>query len=172
MLSTDNTLRVAVKIWHNESNGTITGLTSWNKGEPFASLGVGHFTWHPTTHHSQRALAESFPSLIKYIEQQGIMVPPWLQGETVPSCPWANRNAFITAQNDPKMQELRLFLLQTIPLQAEFIVRRLQATLAMMLHATPKPLHPYIRNQFSMLTQTPQGLYALIDYTNFKGTGV
>ena len=31
------------RIWMNECGGTIEGLTSWNKGEYFASLGLGHF---------------------------------------------------------------------------------------------------------------------------------
>jgi hypothetical protein len=35
------------KIWQNECNGTIAGLTSWNAGEDFASLGIGHFIWYP-----------------------------------------------------------------------------------------------------------------------------
>ena len=28
------------------AGGTISGLTSWNVGENFASLGIGHFIWY------------------------------------------------------------------------------------------------------------------------------
>ncbi|RYD29224.1 MAG: hypothetical protein EOP87_18635, partial [Verrucomicrobiaceae bacterium] len=35
------------KIWQNESGGTVNGLTAWNGGEGFPSLGIGHFIWYP-----------------------------------------------------------------------------------------------------------------------------
>jgi hypothetical protein len=35
------------RVWQNECNGTREGLTSWNTGENFASLGIGHFIWYP-----------------------------------------------------------------------------------------------------------------------------
>jgi hypothetical protein len=35
------------KIWQNESGGTVEGLTAWNVGEEFPSLGIGHFIWYP-----------------------------------------------------------------------------------------------------------------------------
>src|SRR5512133_2670274 len=40
-LSHADGLRIGKKIWQNECNGTISGLTSWNGGEDFASLGIG-----------------------------------------------------------------------------------------------------------------------------------
>ena len=39
--------RIGKRIWSNECNGTVDGLTSWNTGENFASLGIGHFIWYP-----------------------------------------------------------------------------------------------------------------------------
>ncbi len=42
-LSPDQLQRVGQRIWQNECSGTIDGLTSWNSGEDFASLGIGHF---------------------------------------------------------------------------------------------------------------------------------
>ncbi|MFZ4681922.1 MAG: hypothetical protein ACOYMS_05440, partial [Terrimicrobiaceae bacterium] len=35
------------RIWKNECAGSVDGLTSWNSGEDFASLGIGHFIWYP-----------------------------------------------------------------------------------------------------------------------------
>jgi len=42
-----DSLAIGRKIWQNECAGTVEGLTSWNKGEDFASLGIGHFIWYP-----------------------------------------------------------------------------------------------------------------------------
>ncbi|MDG1976339.1 MAG: hypothetical protein P8I39_07365, partial [Akkermansiaceae bacterium] len=38
---------IGQKIWQNESAGKVTGLTHWNDGEEFPSLGIGHFIWYP-----------------------------------------------------------------------------------------------------------------------------
>ncbi|HSV63887.1 MAG TPA: hypothetical protein VLH83_11140, partial [Chthoniobacterales bacterium] len=38
-LSPVETRRIGNKIWRNECGGTVAGLTSWNAGENFASLG-------------------------------------------------------------------------------------------------------------------------------------
>src|SRR5947209_16869996 len=39
-LSRPETERIGKKIWQNECNGTVSGLTSWNGGENVASLGI------------------------------------------------------------------------------------------------------------------------------------
>lgn len=36
---------LADKIWRNESGRDVTKLVWWNRGEHFASLGIGHFIW-------------------------------------------------------------------------------------------------------------------------------
>ena len=46
-ISHSDALKVGKRVWQNECNGTISGLTSWNQGEDFASLGIGHFIWYP-----------------------------------------------------------------------------------------------------------------------------
>jgi hypothetical protein len=38
---------VGKKVWINECDGTVAGLTSWNGDEAFPSLGIGHFIWYP-----------------------------------------------------------------------------------------------------------------------------
>jgi hypothetical protein len=42
-LSHGDALKIGKRVWQNECNGTVSGLTSWNQGEDFASLGIGHF---------------------------------------------------------------------------------------------------------------------------------
>ena len=46
-LSPEEARRIGRLIWRNESGGTRGGLTSWNAGEDFASLGIAHFIWYP-----------------------------------------------------------------------------------------------------------------------------
>ncbi|PYK40467.1 MAG: hypothetical protein DME60_07965, partial [Verrucomicrobia bacterium] len=46
-LTHSEALVIGKRIWQNECNGTVAGLTSWNEGENFASLGIGHFIWYP-----------------------------------------------------------------------------------------------------------------------------
>src|SRR2546423_8459695 len=61
--------RIGKKIWQNECNGTISGLTSWNAGEDFASLGIGHFIWYPEG--KPGPFEESFPKLVAFVAQHG-----------------------------------------------------------------------------------------------------
>ena len=46
-LTDKQALEIGKRIWANECAGTISGLTSWNKGEAFPSLGIAHFIWYP-----------------------------------------------------------------------------------------------------------------------------
>lgn len=165
----EEAMRIGVKIWHNECAGKISGLTSWNEGERFASLGIGHFIWSPDNHIGNND--EGFPQLLKYMEKNGVTLPAWLQGDKIPPCPWQTREIFNAAQNSEQMQELRQFLVATIPIQARFMAYR-------MVHAFPKLItsaayedRDFINEQFYILSCTPQGLYALVDYVNFKGDG-
>ncbi len=45
-ISASEAKAIGKRIWINECGGTVEGLTSWNKGEYFASLGIGHFIGH------------------------------------------------------------------------------------------------------------------------------
>ncbi len=70
------------------------------------------------------------------------------------------------------MKELRQFLVDTVDVQAEFLVRRLQKALAKMLGAAPAADRANIERQFERVATTATGCYALVDYVNFKGEGV
>jgi hypothetical protein len=163
-------ISIGMKIWHNECDGKISGLTTWNEGEKFASLGVGHFNWYPNAHlHSSK---DGFPQLIKYMEHTGIPIPIWLHGEVVPPCPWHTRSEFQAAQKSQKMRELRQFLVETIPIQAQFMTYRLIQALPKLLSSTSSHENQqFIYDQFITLSRTPKGIYALVDYINFKGEG-
>ena len=169
-LSRADTLRIGKKIWQNECNGTIAGLTSWNKGEDFASLGIGHFIWYPK---GQRGpFEESFPKLVSFISKRGAKLPGLLLGIGELRCPWNSRTEFVHAQNTREMRQLRQFLADTVDLQTEFLIYRLQNALPKMLDETAPTDRANIQQQFERLASTPQGCYALVDYVNFKGEGV
>ena len=164
-------LPIGIKIWFNECGGSVEGLTTWNKGEVFASLGIGHFLWHPYPSKSA-SLSRDFPALVNYIKERGIQPPEWLQGDGLLYCPWANRTEFYRAKNSLRMIELRNFLQRSIAIQAEYMTKNLQNFLPKLLSYTPKYDRQFIYDKFYSLAKTPSGLYALVDFINFKGAGL
>lgn len=169
-ITSQQALEIGVKIWYNECAGTTAGLTTWNRGENFASLGIGHFIWYPNG--EAHTYSESFPALLRFMQARGIAIPHWLQANGTSYCPWNNREEFLAAKNTPEMIELRKFLVSTISVQAEFMVARMESALPKMLASLPPEQRPYIREQFYRIASTPLGVYALVDYVNFKGIGV
>ena len=166
-LSSSDALRIGKRIWQNECGGTISGLTSWNAGENFASLGIGHFIWYPR---GQRGpFDESFPKLVRFVSAHGAKLPQFLLPGQDTFCPWNSRAEFQQAIDSPKMKQLRQFLVDTIDLQAQFLVTRLQDALPKMLAETADRQN--VRQQFNRVAATAQGCYALVDYVNFKGEG-
>ena len=169
-LTRSETLWIGKKIWQNECNGTVAGLTSWNEGENFASLGIGHFIWYPK---GQRGpFEESFPKLVSFIAKRGAKLPGLLLGAGELPCPWNSRAEFLQAQETPEMRQLRRFLADTVDLQTEFLISRLQNALPKMLAEAAPSDRANVQQQFERLASTSQGCYALVDYVNFKGEGV
>ena len=166
VLSPADAQRIGQRIWQNECGGTVSGLTSWNTGENFASLGIGHFIWYPAG--ERGPFEESFPELAKFISAHGGRTPEFV-GKGDRACPWNSRSAFRQAQNSAMMRELREFLVRTIDLQAEFLVARLQQSLPKMLAQARDPGR--VEREFNRVSATREGCYALADYVNFKGEG-
>jgi hypothetical protein len=169
-LSHQDAMGIGRKIWLNECGGTVAGLTSWNAGENFASLGIGHFIWYPTG--VRGPFEESFPQFVHYTEKRGAKLPQLLLGPENAACPWNSRAEFLRAESSSQMKHLRIFLKDTIDLQADFLVERLRDALPKMLAAVPAEKHRQIEEQFERVARSAQGCYALIDYVNFKGEGV
>lgn len=164
----DEAMRIGRLIWQNECGGSVMGLTSWNQGEDFASLGIGHFIWYHA--HASGPFEESFPKLLAFLTDNGAILPDWLKGQ--PPCPWPSRDAFWRDIDSARMQELRNLLSGTIPLQARFMAERMQSSLPKILAAAPQDEREALRRQFERVAGEPMGLYALTDYVNFKGEGV
>jgi len=169
-LSHADAQRIGKKIWQNECNGTISGLTAWNQGEDFASLGIGHFIWYPKGRRGP--FEESFPKVVSFISKRGAKLPPLLLRGGEQPCPWNSRVKFLRAQHTVEMNQLRQFLVDTIDLQAEFLIARLEGALPKMLAEAAPADRANVQQQFERLARTPQGCYALVDYVNFKGEGV
>jgi hypothetical protein len=167
-ISDAEALRIGKKIWQNESNGTVAGLTAWNAGENFASLGIGHFIWYPQGVHGP--FEESFPKFLAFARDRRAAIPAWLNQSS--ACPWNSRAEFSSAENSTQTRELRQFLSRTIDVQAQFMVARLQQSLAKMLDEAAPADRANIERQFDRVASTPHGCYALVDYVNFKGEGV
>lgn len=150
---------IGERIWKNECNGTEKGLTSWNKNEPFPSMGIGHFIWYPEKCTSP--FEETFPSLIQFLKTKGVIVLLWTEKE----CPWATREAFYQNFDEKGMTELRSLLASTVPLQTEFIIERFEIAMKKVLGS------PRVKKQYDRLMKSPEGVFAMIDYFNFKGSG-
>jgi hypothetical protein len=154
------------RVWQNECGGTRDGLTSWNTGENFASLGIGHFIWYPKG--ARGPFEESFPGLVRFLSENGVKTPAWLGGD----CPWSSRAEFQADSRGARMNELRDLLASTIRLQSRLLAQRMQRALPKMLDAAPAAQRANVRAQFERLAAAGAGTYALIDYVNFKGEGI
>ena len=168
-LAQKDAAEIGQKIWQNESSGQIEGLTTWNRGEHFASLGIGHFIWYPQG--EEEKFTETFPELLEFMQAQGVILPDWLPD--TPDCPWQTRQDFLSQQYSDKMVSLRTLMKNTVPIQVQFIIRRLEMALPKMLETLPTDeQRAHVRQQFYRVAKIPNGIYALIDYVHFKGEGI
>jgi len=175
-LNNDQLTFIAEKVWQNEAAGNLEYLLYWSPNESFLSLGLAHFIWYAEGNRSR--YREMFPLLVDYLAGNNVRLPGWLDAKT--ACPWENRKAFQKAKesNTKKYQELYELLVRTMPIQAEFIIERMQDSLRNMLSSikNQKEKKRLKRNYHNVLhdengTVSIQGLYEIVDYVNFKGEG-
>ncbi len=169
--------QIAHKIWLNEGSGKRSKLVWWNKGEEFASVGIGHFIWF--TADKPMWFWEAFPPMLRFITAHGAKPPPWLTPQT--HCIWNHYSAWKDAKRHatPKMRELTAFMERTKGLQARFMLHRLNTAFPKILqYATAHHQGTIVARNYRRLlyrkngTVDPQGAYILIDYINFKGDGI
>lgn len=154
------------KIWQNECAGTVDGLTSWNGGEEFPSLGIGHFIWYPAGFKGR--FEESWPSFVTFARKNGAK-PPAVALEA--HSPWKTKAEFQKDFKGARLASLRTWLAGCVGLQTDFIIARSRAALPKILAAAPASERNRIAANYQKVATTPQGTYALIDYVNFKGEG-
>lgn len=166
-ISTTQAQAIGNKIWLNEGAGKYENLTVWNKNENFPSFGIGHFIWYPKG--IEGPFTESFPQLLQHLAQT-IPLPAWLNNRV--DAPWHSRDEFYANISSPELANLRRLLQNTIPQQVDFIMQRMEAALPKMLATLPNQARrTQVHKQFYRVSQHPNGIYALIDYVNFKGEG-
>ena len=155
------------KIWQNECAGSVAGLTTWNAGEEFPSLGIGHFIWYPAGFKGR--FEESWPQFAAFASQRGAKVPPvGLERYS----PWRTKAEFQADFKGPRLTALRSWLAGNVSLQTDFIIARSRAALPKILTAAPAGEKARIEANYQKVATTSQGTYALIDYVNFKGDGI
>ena len=151
-ISTQDLDQIASRIYQNECSSKAENLVHWNPGEECLSLGIGHFIWYPEG--QTQGFDERFPLFVQYLQKKNIELIPFLQKNV--HCPWKSRDAFLAAKNSPDVEALRTFLLKTRSYQAAFMAERISG---------------FEGIRFDAIYNSPKGLYALIDYVNFKGEG-
>ncbi|MHA7879961.1 MAG: hypothetical protein ACX931_09235 [Saccharospirillum sp.] len=169
-LTTDQLDWVGQRIYHNECASRPACLVHWNEGEAFPSLGIGHFIWYPTGIDGR--FVESFPGLMERYRQANIPLPEWLANLDPFDAPWPNRDAFLSETDSLKVADLRRLLETTQGQQAAHIFERAQGAMTQVINAAPAADRARLTHHLNALSQTPGGVYALIDYVNFKGEGL
>ena len=154
------------KIWQNECAGTVPGLTTWNAGEEFPSLGIGHFIWYPAGFKGR--FNETWPQFVAFAKKKGVTLPSVAYEK---SSPWNTKAEFQKDFDGARLTSLRKFLSGNITVQTDFIIDRSRAALPKILAAAPASEKARIETNYHKVATTPQGTYALIDYVNFKGEG-
>ena len=157
-------------IYYNETSGKPENLMKWNENEQFVSWGIGHFIWYPAG--IPQRFDQTFPDLIIYLQDHGVRLPPWLINAQRTGAPWPNKQAFIQSQNDPEVRELKRLLLDTKELQTLFFFDRIHETIPSIVNQAPANKRQLIINNYNAVAHTQGGWYPLIDYINFKGTGL
>lgn len=159
---------IARRIYQNEANQNPKYLTYWSQAEPFPSFGIGHFIWIPKG--LDVPFVETFPHMVAFVSQHEA-APLWLSQLTPFHPPWQNRAEFYQAWSKTKLTQLRDWLQRTKSLQAQFIAHQL----IQKLERQVQTLHPieaeFFWDKITQLIQDKRGLFAMIDYYNFKGLG-
>jgi len=161
---------IGSRIYRNEALGKPGYLTHWNQGEDFASLGIGHFIWFPQG--VDAPFDEQFPAMFEFVSRavpKTLQAPDWIRQLDPFDAPWDSKHAFDEAWSSPEMAGLRQWLQATQRYQARFIVAAFERRWRDL--ELPAGQKQRLTAQLQQLFATPEGLFAVIDYYNFKGLG-
>jgi hypothetical protein len=166
--------RLGRRIWLNEAGGRQDRLVHWLPGEHHLSLGIGHVIWYPAG--ARDRFHESFPDLVAFLRRRGVRLPAWLTPGA--ACPWRTRAEFLAAAADPRLIELHKLLAATATDQVAFLIERLASALPAILGAAPtETARARLAGRLGGIlyaadgSLAAEGVYALVDYVNFKGEG-
>lgn len=159
---------IAKRIYQNEIGGNPENLTFWHKNEEFPSLGIGHFIWIPKD--SEVPFVETFPQMVQYVSHVEA-APKWLRNLRPFQPPWQNKAQFDHDFYSQRMKQLRRWLSITHRAQAEFIYLGLTEKWQAAMPNLSDKKRQKVNALFSQMQTNRMGLFALIDYYNFKGLG-
>ena len=168
-ISKEEVSDIGYKIYKNECGLKPENLTHWNEGEGFASMGIGHFLWYPAG--SKQAHSATFPKLLTFLKQNRVKLPSWLNNN-YQTCPWSSMGSFNRDLNSYKMRSIRQLLQNTMYQQTLFIIYRFNSSIPRLLRAAKnRGTETHVKEQLYRVARSYMGMYVLIDYSNFKGTG-
>jgi hypothetical protein len=168
-LTLADTVKIGDLIFANECNKKTEYLVFWNpQGENFPSLGICHCIWAPVG--VDIGYEQTFPALCAYLQEQKVVLPGWLVEALKTGAPWKDRDEFV--RDTQRTEELRSILRATISLQTSFMIMRLDKELVLIMQQVPHKQKKRVQAYIDMLTLSARGWYALVDYLNFKGSGL
>ncbi len=167
---------IGQRIYQNECAGKPKYLTYWGKGETFPSFGIGHFIWHPKLAESgaDQMFTETFPAMVQFVSKTQ-RPPNWLEDLSTQAefvAPWSSKKAFDQAWSNNELQQLRNWLLATQSQQAQFIVLAFQNRWLSETQSHTLDQQAIIQQRLNKMMSFKKGLFAVIDYFNFKGIGL
>lgn len=167
---------IGQRIYQNECAGKPEYLTYWGKGETFPSFGIGHFIWHPklTESGADQTFTETFPAMVQFVSKTQ-RPPDWLADLSIQAefvAPWPSQKIFDQAWSNKELQQLRNWLLATQYQQAQFIVLAFQNRWLNETQSLTLKQKAVIQLRLNKMMGFKKGLFAVIDYFNFKGIGL
>ena len=162
---------IAARIYQNEAMGQSRYLTYWGEGEDFPSFGIGHFIWFPAD--IDAPFDEMFPQMASFVREHSpddISYPLWMAGLVPFDAPWPDKQQFDQAWSSPDMVQLRDWLEATGHIQARFIVATFEKRWRGL--ELPSEQKQMMTALLQRLAASANGLFAIIDYYNFKGLGL
>lgn len=167
-LNSEDARKIGMQIWMNEASGRKDLLVFWNQYEAFPSLGIGHCIWFPQGLNAP--YTQEFPSLCSYLQKHGVALPAWLIEACRTGAPWKSREEFL--QDTQRTEELRTLLASTIELQTNFMIERLDRVFPLIVQMALPEQKEKLLYLLECMKSNLLGTYALIDYLNFKGSGL
>ncbi len=156
--------RIAEKIYQNECARKREYLVWWSENEEFPSLGIGHFLWLPND--LKVPFEASFNKFLDICIYNDIEIPDILKNYN-DGCIWNNRNEFLDPKNSNQIEQIKVWLENTKDVQAEFLYQRALNMLEDIIEYDPAT-----KNNIEKLLASDVGKFVVIDYINFKGSGL
>jgi hypothetical protein len=166
------------------------GITMWNEGEDFPSLGLGHYIWY--TKDSNKKYTESFPKMLLSLYLQGFDIfqleiagkeiafeiiagkrRPLIKGDhvVINSAPWKSKADFYADKKRLKLNS-QLAQQENLYRQANYQLHAFNREIELILSTYQQEIRCKITKTLEQLAKDVRAKTAMIDYINFKGNGL